>query len=342
MVRQINRRAYIVTLFIALIVVLAGFVGLLWGRSLLVPSLFVSYVDIGTYKPGQVIERLVKLENEGRGSLIIHDAKACCGLSLPYGFPKRIPAKSADVIVLRFRAPASPAPLEKVFALYTNDPINPVKTVFVRDMPDLPFYASPPNVDLQYIIPGEKVEKALAFLITDNEQAAFTFSTSSPNIQISSPRNIDARSFGDKEYNTFVVDVSVDKETPRGPMQEYILVKTGFAKRPYVVVPVKGMVERGLRIRPEQVFFGMVIGESIVNRIIRLEVIGPGWDFIKIGQSGFPGISAKLQQKGQKKFELHVSLDPEGMPKKLKSFITLEDSSGDTLQIPVLALRKTL
>lgn len=339
MIKQTNKRIYLISLFIVLMVIVVGFVGLLWGRSLLVPRLFVPYVDIGTYMPGQVIERVVRLENEGWGSLIIHEVK---GMSLPYGFPKRIHAKSTDVIVLRFRAPDGPIPLERNITLHTNDPKEPVMKVFMRGMPDSPFYASPSKIDLKYIVPGENVEKVVAFLTPDNNHSDFSLVASSPNIKISSARNIPARRIDEKEYQIFLIDVGVNKEIPRGAMQEYILVKTGLAKRPYVVVPVKGIVDRGLRVRPEQVFFGMVKDESIMNRIIRLEVIGPGWDSIKIGPLGFSGISAKLQKKREQKFDLHVSLDPAGMPKILKSYITLEDSSGDTIQIPVLAMQKTL
>lgn len=342
MVRQINKRVYLISFLIGLMVLLVGGVGLLWGRSVLVPRLVVSDVDIGTYVPGQAVERTIRLENKGWRSLIINKAKPCCGMSLPYGFPKRIPARSTDVIVFRIKPRSGPFPFENSIALHTNGPGEPVKKVFVRGAPDLPFYAAPSSIDLHHVVAGGKFANAVTFLIPDNKRPAFGLATSSPNIQISSPRSIPARRFGNREYNMFVMDVVVDKETPRGPMQEYILVKTGIAGRPYVVVPVKGMVESGLRVRPEQIFFGMVIGESIVTRSIRLEVIGPGWDSIKVWPPNFPGIAAKLQQKDEKKFELHVSLDPERMPEQLKSYITLEDSSGDTLQIPLLAVRKTL
>lgn len=121
MVRDTDKIDYRTAFLIGLAVLMAVCLGWLVVNSMVGPRLFVSYVDIGTYVPGQVIERVVRLENEGWGSLIINQAKPCCGLSLPYGFPRRIPAKSADVIVVRLRAPDSPVPLEKDFALHTNE-----------------------------------------------------------------------------------------------------------------------------------------------------------------------------------------------------------------------------
>jgi len=342
MVRQINKRVYLISFFIVLMVLLVGGIGWIWSRSALVPRLVVSDIDLDACKSARTLERALRLENRGSGELLIHDAKVCCGISLVGDFPKRISARSTDVIVLRIPIPDGPLTFKKSFALYTNDPRDPEKVVSVRGTSDMPIYVSPPSIDLKHIVAGEQVAKAAVTMIPDNKEVTFSLVTSSPNIQASFPRRVPVTRFGNREYGMFEMDVGVDKETPRGPLQEYILLKTGIAGRPYVVVPVKGMVERGLRVRPEQIFFGMVRGESIVTRSIRLEVIGPGWDSIKIEPSGFPGIAAKLQKKGEKKFELHVSLDPSRMPEQLKSYITLEDSSGDTLQIPLLAVRKTL
>jgi len=336
-------RRFINIISIIIVILVVAVTGWLWHITTSRPELVVSDIDLGTYKSARTLERAIRLENRGSGELLVHDVKTCCGISLLGDFAKRIPAGSTEVIVLRIKPRGGPFPYEGSFGLYTNDPREPEKVVSVRGTLDLPIYASPSSIDLKNIAAGEQVENAVVFMIPDKKQVTFSSPvTSSPNIQASSPRSVPASRFHNREYGMFVMDVGVDKETPRGPLQEYILVKTGIAGRPYVVVPVKGMVERGLRVRPEQVFFGMVRGESIVTRSIHLEVIGPGWNAIKVEPTNCPGIAAKLQQKGEKKFELHVSLDPARMPEQLKSYITLEDSSGDTLQIPVLAVRKTL
>lgn len=342
MVRQTDKKDYHMAFLISLTILMAVCLGWLVIRSKLEPRLAVSDVDIGTYIPGQIVERAIRLENKGWRSLTIHEANVCCGTSLPDGFPKRIAPQSTNSIVVRMRTPRGYNALEKKITLKTNDPKNHVSIIAISGKPDISITVNPPSVDLEYVVAGRKVANAVTFLIPDNKQPTFSFITSSPNIQISSPHSIPARRFGNREYNMFVMDVSVDKETPRGLLQEYIFVKTGITRRPYVVVPVKGMVERGLRVRPKQVFFGMVAGKSIVNRVIRLEVIGPGWDSVKIETPGFPGITAKVQQKDENEFRLHVSLDPAQMSVKLKSHITLHGYNGDTIQIPVLAIRKPL
>ena len=343
MVGQNEKRDYRSTAFlIGLSVLMAVCLGWLVVGSMLGPRLFVSDVELGAYTPGQLAERAIHLENRGSTKLLIHDVKTCCGISLVGDLPKAIAAGSTDVIVLHLRAPNGLAPLEKYVTLHTNDPGEPVRKVFVRGTPDSPVYA-PSSVDLQHIVAGEKVGKTVEFLVADkNKQVTFSVVASTPNIHTSSPLAVPAKRLNNTEYDVFAMDVCVDKETPRGPLHEYIYVKTGLSRRPYLVIRVMGSVERGLRAQPQQAFFGLVKDESIVNRIIRLEVIGPGWDSINVRPPDCPSIAAKLQQKSEKKFELHVFLDPARMPDKLKSKLTLQNSSGDIIQIPVLAMRKTL
>ena len=342
MIKKIDKGLYRIVILVSLTVILSLCVCWFLNVSKVHPKLVINDINLGSFEVAHTMEQAVRLENQGSGELLIYDVKTCCGMSLAGDFPKRISAGSEDVFVVRIRIPESHIPLEKNFVLHTNDPIEPVKKVFIRGVLDLPVYVSPTSIDLQYIVAGKQVKKAGIIMLPDNGQMDFNIVTSSQNIRVSELRSGPFRRIENREYETFVMDVGVDKETPRGPLQEYIYIKTGISRRPYVVIPVKGMVECGLRTQPNQIFFGMVAGDSIVNRIIRLEVIGPGWGSIKIRPSGIPGIAAKLQQKGEKKFELHVSLDPARMPKQLKSYITLEDSSGDTLQIPLLAMQKLL
>ncbi len=339
MEKKLERKNYSTVFLVGLLALVAIYFGRSLVGSLLKPKLFVSDVDLGAYIPGQITKCVVHLKNIGSSELQIHNIKTCCGISLSGDFPKRIPAGMTDVIVLNIRTSGGPFPLEKDFSIHTNDQREPIKKVFLRGTPDLPVYTMPESVDLNYIIVGEKIANSLTFLVPEGNQPDFSIVTSSSNIYTSSVRGIQSRQINGRDYAVFGMDISVDKDTPRGKLHEYIYVKTGISGRPYIVIPVNGIVESGLRVRPEQVFFGMV-EDAIVDRTIRLEVISHGWDIIKIEPQDLRCITAKLQKKEENKFELHVSLDPAVMPEKLKSVITLRNSSGDTIQIPVLAVRK--
>lgn len=69
MVRQINKRVYLISFFIGLIALMVIGVGWIWARSALVPRLVVSDIALGAYKPGDTLERTMLLENQGSGEL---------------------------------------------------------------------------------------------------------------------------------------------------------------------------------------------------------------------------------------------------------------------------------
>lgn len=342
MAKHIDHRNRRVPCIVGLVVLAAACLGWQWGQSFRIPRLVVSDVDMGNYIPGQKVQRVIRLENQGRGSLVVNEVKSCCGVSVVGGVPKKIPAASSDVIILQIRAPDDPLPFERSVVLHTNDPTNPARRVFVRGVPDLPVYVSPRSIDLKHVLVGEQVANAAMIMIPDNKQVTFSLTSSSPNVHACFPEEVLVTRLHDRDYGMFEMEVSVGEGTPRGPLREYLLLKTGLERRPYVVIPVTGVVERGVRVRPEQVFFGTVRGRSVASRVVRLEVVGPGWDTIRIEPPDCSGVTATLQQNGEHTFELHVFLDPTRMPAKLRSDITLEASSGDTITIPILAARQTL
>lgn len=100
-------------------------------------------------------------------------------------------------------------------------------------------------------------------------------------------------------------------------------------------------MKRGLRARPENVFFGVVKDEVVVSRSIDLEVLEPGWDTVEVDRPSEECLQGQVVQTGPSKYELRVSLNPEKMPKILDTVLTLRDSSGDSIQIPVIAVQST-
>lgn len=335
MIRQIGKKGYRIASFIGLTALMGVCVGwLLCGGLVPGPRLVVSDVDIGTYIPGQTIERAIRLENRGWRSLTIHGAIVCCGMSLPGGFPKNIAPRSTNFIVVRVPTPREYTALEQKIALTTNDRTNPVSRITIRGKPDTSFTATPTIIDLGYIVAGDRFPGVSTIRMVNNEKRLLNIVTSSPNIRASFRES--------SENGAIEIDLETAEETRRGKLQEYIYIRTGIPSQPNVIISILGKVERGLRPRPEQAFFGVVKSKTAVSRRISLEVIGQGWETVQVEPPACDGIEARLEQKDKKRFELHLSLDPSRIPQRLNSFVTLRGSSGDTMQIPILAVRKIL
>jgi hypothetical protein len=333
MVRQTNKDDHRTTFLISLVILMVVCLCWLMVRSMLRPRLIVSDVDIGTYIPGQTVERVIHLENKGWRSLAVHKAYVCCGMSLPDGFPKRIAPQSINSIVVHMCTPRGYTALYNKVTLKTNDPTSPVSIIAIRGKPDTSITVDPPIVDLGYVIAGDKFPSVLKIRLADNKNWP-NFVSSSPQIILSSHDS--------SKNDAIEIDLEIAREADRYKLREYVYIKTGIPSQPNIIIPVRANVERGLRSRPEQVFFGVVKGKKVISRRISLEVIGPGWETIQVKPSPCDGINARVEQKDINRFELHVSLNPEKMPQFLKSYVTLLGMSGDTMQIPILAVRKTL
>lgn len=76
--------------------------------------------DFGTVKEGEVVEASFLVTNTGKSDLVITDAKATCGCTVPT-WPKEAvsPGKSAEIQV-KFNTNGKPNKQSKTVTLYTN------------------------------------------------------------------------------------------------------------------------------------------------------------------------------------------------------------------------------
>lgn len=300
-------------------------------NHILGPKLIVSDLDLGVFMPGQVVERALSIENRGWKSLVLNDVKTCCGVALPLGYPKKIRPLSASFVVLRVHLPFTYSPWNKTLLLETNDRHNPVTKINLRAQPDPALKIEPPTVDMGYIISGKHFTD-IARIHTSVKKKPLRYITASAPYLKPSLREL-------ASSGSYTVDIEVSKDAPRGKVKEYLYVKTDTLRRGIFIIPIFATIERGLRARPEQVFFGVVGGETVISRHIRLKVISPQWKTFEIETSDFNGVTAKVVQKNLDTFDLYVSLDPTKIPLVLDSFIRLRSSSGDIMRIPLVALR---
>jgi len=230
--------------------------------------------------------------------------------------------------------PFTYSPWHKTLLLETNDRHNPSRKIHIRAQPDLALKIVPPAVDMGYIISGKNFADVAKIRTTAETKLSRYITASVPYLK---PSLREVASGG-----CYTIDLEVSKNAPRGKVKEYLYTKTDTLRKRIIIIPISATIERGLRPRPEQVFFGVVGGEAVISRYIRLKVISPQWKTFEIKPSDYNGFTAKIFQKSNDTFELHVSLNPTKIPQQLNSFVTLRSSSGDTLQIPVLAMQKTL
>lgn len=296
------------------------------------PRLAVSDVDLGSYIPGQTLERAVCIRNEGRRALAIYAVEPCCGMTVPFGFPTAVGPRSAAYVVVRLDTPASYGPIGATLTLRTNDPRNTLAHVAIRATPDDSITVSPTRVDLGYVVAGSTFAGVSIIKVAESWAVPPVAVASTPDLTVSLRQSADGKNVQ--------IDLGIAEGTPRGTLHEYLYVKTGVTRQPNVIIPVLATIERGLRPRPRQVYFGLVTGTRAVSRRIALEVIGSGWDSPHVESVACEGMEARLARTGDGRLGLCVSLDPTQMTQTVNSHITLSSGTGDSIEIPVIAVRK--
>ncbi|MBV7441924.1 DUF1573 domain-containing protein [Weeksellaceae bacterium TAE3-ERU29] len=77
-------------------------------------------VDLGDVKAGESVEKVVKFRNEGKGPLIIKDAKASCGCTVPEYSKEPVPVNEEGELTVKYSAPAYNGHVSKTVTLFTN------------------------------------------------------------------------------------------------------------------------------------------------------------------------------------------------------------------------------
>ncbi len=313
------------------VAVLSGVIGLVInrGRSFSKPLVFQS--DIGEFVPFEATERAIIIENPGRRVIIINEVRPCCGVFLPYGFPKTIHPQSTAAMVVRVFCLDSP--FEKAIKLITDDPVYPIAECVIRGKPDFSAPYAIKTIILGKIVPGQTFPLAWGILKGNGPDLKCSF--------FSSSKYITAFVQEADQHGSVGVDIRMSKDAPRGKLVAYLFATTGVQARPTFSARLEAEVERGLRARPENVFFGVVKDEAVVSKRIGLEVLEPGWDKVEVDRPSEEYLEAQVVQVGPSKYELRVSLNPEKMPKILNTVLTLHDGSGDSLQVRVIAAQST-
>jgi hypothetical protein len=299
---------------------------------LISPKLVVSNLDLGTFVPGSELERTIAVTNKGWRTLNISDVNTCCGCTIR-NVPLKIAGGSTGFLSFKLRTPNGCGEFRREIKLATNDPKNRRKRVVLHGLPDNSIIAKPVFINLGHVVPGVNLSDIIELQAEDTNQFNPYVVTSAPYLK--------ASLHSCQVEGSVRIGLEITKDAPRGKIAEYLYSKTGIDGRPNIIIPISGTIERGLRIRPEVAYFGSIGRNQAITRSVRLQVLDPIWKEIRVVvPEEDMGISANLERKNDNNLILNVVLDPSETPPVLSSCVVLKNSMGDTLEIPVYAVRK--
>lgn len=312
------------------VVVLLG-IGLLTTLGTSASKTLIFQSDIGTFVPFRATERPIMIENPGRRLITINEVRPCCGILLPYGFPKTIRPQSTAAMIVCVHG--SDSPLEKAITLKTDDPAHSVVKCVIRGNPDHSAPYAPEQIMTGKVVAGQKIASVWKIFKGNGPELACKV--------VSSSKYITAVVQEADQHGNVEIDIKVSNDAPRGKLAGFLFGTTGVEACPTFAARFVTEIVRGLWPHPENIFFGWVKDKAVVSRSIDLEVIEPGWDTVEVDSPSEECLDTQIIRIGQNKYKFHVSLNPEKMPQILDTVLTLHDRNGDSLQIPVIAAQGT-
>ena len=295
------------------------------------PRIVVGDLDLGDIPSGVQIERVVTVKNAGRATLSISDLRTCCGCTAPYGWEKQMPPGSQQSVVLRFAAPDPGSQISKRISFITNDPSQPAAQVNVKGRTEDPLVdVEPRAVDLGFTVPRSHPQAAK--VLRKGGQAE-------PMTIVSSAAWLKPVLVWGTDPASASVDLEIDPSCPGGKVNEYLFLKTGLPGMRTLTIPVEGFIERGVRVRPMQVYFGAIRGSEPVEASVMVLPLESSWSSLTVKDPGLDGLRAELLHESGGTLRLAVRIDPKTMPQAVTGKIVLENAQGQTVTVPVFAVR---
>jgi len=310
---------------LGVLVLAAGFLDALRVPKIEAPS----RVDLGRFRPGQTVERVIRIRNGGFRTLHIPEVRNTCGCAGLTRFPEEVPPLSHAYGLVRLRMPTAHGPFNTNLMLVTDDPKTPVARIEVHGTAFGSTVAVPPVLEMGLVQPGVKRNRAVT-LRTEGAFEMVNASTSSPYLQVSLG--------GHASEAERSLTVAISPDAPRGPLREYIFARVRGTDPPYLVIPVKATVERGLRLTPPKLIVRLPREGDPIARSVRLTVLTEEWASFDIIPNKHSCLETSLQRTGPGTYSMQVIIEPARAPSILKTEVALRNACDDIIRIPVFGL----
>ncbi len=303
----------------------------------------VRQVDLGQVVQGAVVETRLRLENAGDAPLVVARAEPSCGCTVVDGLPGPIPPGGAADLVLRFDSSERLGPQHLTVALLVNDPTQTdrgagcalvvleadVRT-HVRLVPDGAFFGewvrTPAGAEtVVTLAPADPADPAARGL--------------APRVVGPLPDGVEAAVDAERgPQGEARLRVRLRPDVPAGELFARLVVETGLAAQPRIVVPVVAIV--GGRVAgPRVVELHDVVRAAGAERRCALER--------RDGEAGpipvlavrcpSPHVRATVEVAGGRT-ELVVTVVPDAPPGPFATVVevVLDDPADPLLVIPVV------
>jgi hypothetical protein len=283
-------------------------------------SLSSTSYDFGTVAQGTKVVHEFDVKNTGNADLIIQRLSPSCGCTATQLASPIIKPGSSEKVRVTFDTSGFMGDKTKSVLIASNDLNTPELIVTIKGQVLSSYTVEPARVDFGEIFPSASQaarQKQVSFSVAEGSELTISKVTSLSPFIVASPVSTQA--------NRATVTLEVLPTAPLGEFRDRVIFELDGGRRASVNVPVNASIKGDLRLVPGTISFGVIEGQTPLERRVQFENKGRDPVAIQSITSTNPAVSASMVnvQPGRLGV-LVVKVDPRRVSGDLKETVEVK------------------
>ncbi len=279
--------------------------------------------SFGSVPEGQLVEKEFRFVNSGNADLKILKVASACGCTAAASSTEPIAAGLEGSVKVAFDSDGFSGPVKKVVRVHTTDRANPEVMLTIEGRVERSVEVSPSRISFSGAVSG-KASNAEVLQVkikkTSSKKIKSVYSYS--KYLTVSPQAVQSEA----DFDVYPFSVELSPKAPEGVFRDRILVDLqDGAKSTSLNVSVWGQVDGQVAAEPKQLSFGIVSGQTLLERQIKVQIKGDRLIELTEVSSDIPAIEASLVpvEKGRN-YIVKISLDPQNVKSDFRGLVKIE------------------
>jgi hypothetical protein len=297
--------------------------------------------DFGSVAQGTKVSHEFSLKNVGTGTLFIQRIVPACGCTAASLSGDALnPGQEGKLKVELDTADFSGEKL-KMVRIFTNDGENPAAAVSLKGKIDAKVQVEPSRIFF-----GDLVRADAGSWETRQAQVRVGSGTGVKIDGIQSVSNLVEAKVLEKKDDLLRLAVKLSPLAPLGELRERIIINLTDARGPYSInLPIYAVVKGALKLSPATISFGIIEGEALLERSVKLDNLGLKAIETPSLVSSDPALQVELKTvEAGRKYVLRLRLNPKLVKKDLRASVSVNSNLADEpgLVLNVFGIRAPL
>ncbi len=283
--------------------------------------------DAGTVEPGTRLAHAYPFTNAGALPLVIDNIRPSCGCTATLNTARTLAPGGRATINLDCEPETAGGAQSHTVTVYSNDPVDPVRTLILTDHEQVMLEADPPQLYVGHLQRGQLVPQPLQWRGSGIADAG-AITVSGRSIRTDRP-----------DISGGAVHLSARPDAPLGPFTDRILVSSRSTQQTLRSVPVSGIVDGPVTISPARMYFGTVGAKARAARVVGIRAHGaqpPRITAVRLT----PEIGAAVVDTvgDGAEYRVTVTLNEDLRPGKISAVLEIDTDNAEQprLQVPCI------